>query len=110
MSSTHVFVFSGFMFDYQVLIHRKLGLSLYLVVALSLMFSMQMICLSFVEGILIPFGICNLFLDNYGAAYGQLVNKDKSTFYLGASHFHRQHQVKKILGFKLGTSPFSYLG
>ncbi|XP_004296004.1 PREDICTED: putative ribonuclease H protein At1g65750-like [Fragaria vesca subsp. vesca] len=50
------------------------------------------------------------FLDNYGAASGQLVNKDKSTFYLGASHFHRRHQVKKILGFKLGTSPFSYLG
>ncbi|KAL6212117.1 hypothetical protein ACLB2K_017338 [Fragaria x ananassa] len=50
------------------------------------------------------------FLDNYGVASGQLVNKDKSTFYLGASHFHHRHQVKKILGFKLGTSPFSYLG
>ena len=38
------------------------------------------------------------------------MNKDKSIFYLGNSYSHRRMQVKRILGFKLGTVPFTYLG
>ncbi|KAL6193242.1 hypothetical protein ACLB2K_034326 [Fragaria x ananassa] len=50
------------------------------------------------------------FLERYGQASGQLVNKEKSTFYLGDSYAHRRKAVRRILGFKFGTTPFTYLG
>ncbi|KAM5546473.1 hypothetical protein ABKV19_002467, partial [Rosa sericea] len=51
-----------------------------------------------------------LFLDSYGAASGQLVNKNKSTFYMGDSYSHRHKHVQRILEFKSGVAPFTYLG
>lgn len=45
------------------------------------------------------------FLERYGQASGQLVNKEKSTFYLGDSYAHRRKAVRRILGFKFGTTP-----
>ncbi|KAL6139472.1 hypothetical protein ACLB2K_057776 [Fragaria x ananassa] len=50
------------------------------------------------------------FLESYGQASGQLVNKEKSTFYLGDSYAHQSKAVRRILGFKFGTTPFTYLG
>ncbi|XP_062020822.1 uncharacterized protein LOC133737235 [Rosa rugosa] len=51
-----------------------------------------------------------LFLDEYGAASGQIVNKEKSTFYTGDNYSHWRRVIKRLLGFKLGTTPLTYLG
>ncbi|XP_024178419.1 uncharacterized protein LOC112184393 [Rosa chinensis] len=50
------------------------------------------------------------FLTLYGEASGQLINKNKSTFYLGTPYLHRQRYFKRLLGFKRGVTPFTYLG
>ncbi|XP_024177848.1 uncharacterized protein LOC112183741 [Rosa chinensis] len=48
--------------------------------------------------------------EEYGAASGQIVNKEKSTFYTGDNYSHRRRVIKRLLGFKLGTTPLTYLG
>ncbi|XP_062028868.1 uncharacterized protein LOC133744853 [Rosa rugosa] len=50
------------------------------------------------------------FLESYGQASGQLVNTEKSTFHLGDSYAHRRRPIHRILGFKCGSAPFTYLG
>ncbi|KAL6221415.1 hypothetical protein ACLB2K_009166 [Fragaria x ananassa] len=51
-----------------------------------------------------------LFLESYGAASGQIVNKDKSTFYMGEAYSYRRGRVHRLLGYKSGSAPFIYLG
>ena len=50
------------------------------------------------------------FLDKYGATSGQIVNQDKSTFYMGESYSYRRKRVRRVLNFKSGVAPFVYLG
>ncbi|CAN6545200.1 unnamed protein product [Malus baccata var. baccata] len=50
------------------------------------------------------------FFDRYSRAFGQFINKAKSTFYLGSTSRNRKAMVKSYLGFKEGKAPFVYLG
>ncbi|GAU50559.1 hypothetical protein TSUD_180290 [Trifolium subterraneum] len=54
---------------------------------------------------------CLLHLFNsYGAISGQVINKQKSTFYSGAIPNSRLVMITNLLGFSVGTIPFTYLG
>lgn len=49
------------------------------------------------------------FLDRYGRDSTQIINKDKSIFYLGSISRHHKVVVEQYLGFKQGKVPFVYL-
>lgn len=52
----------------------------------------------------------NDFLEDYGEASGQRINRDKCVFFLGKTATSRLAGIKAILGFENGTLPFTYLG
>lgn len=52
----------------------------------------------------------NTFLGHYAAASGQIVNCNKSSFFLGSRSQHRKDAVASILNFSEGSLPFNYLG
>lgn len=47
------------------------------------------------------------FLDDYGAASGQIINKETSCFYLGKNASTRQRTVADSLGFAEVSFPFT---
>jgi hypothetical protein len=46
----------------------------------------------------------------YAETYGQLVNPQKSSIYAGSISNHRLSQIETMIGFKIGSLPFTYLG
>jgi len=46
----------------------------------------------------------------YAETSGQLVNPQKSSIYAGSISNHRLSQIATMIGFKIGTLPFTYLG
>ncbi|GAU25788.1 hypothetical protein TSUD_222460 [Trifolium subterraneum] len=46
----------------------------------------------------------------YGEASGQIINPSKSTFYVGSISAARANRIADMLGFSIGTLPFTYLG
>lgn len=50
-----------------------------------------------------------IFLD-YAETSGQLVNPKKSSIFAGSITNHRLNHIANIIGFKIGTLPFTYLG
>jgi len=47
---------------------------------------------------------------NYAEASGQLVNPQKSSIYVGSIFTAKLNQIANLIGFKIGTLPFTYLG
>jgi hypothetical protein len=50
------------------------------------------------------------FMEEYACNSGQEVNKDKSLLFLGTFAVPWQHNIQSIMGIKVGTLPFTYLG
>ncbi|KAL6209869.1 hypothetical protein ACLB2K_020808 [Fragaria x ananassa] len=50
------------------------------------------------------------FLDEYALNSGQVLSKEKSTFFIGSSHACRQEEIQNVLGIDRGSLPFKYLG
>ncbi|KAK9943242.1 hypothetical protein M0R45_008856 [Rubus argutus] len=50
------------------------------------------------------------FMEEYACNSSQEVNKDKSFLFLGKFTVPWQHNIQSILGIKVGTLPFTYLG
>ena len=57
-------------------------------------------------------GIRNLmsFLDEYAQNSGQVVNKNKSSVFLGKFAKRREVVIQRLLGIRRGSLPFTYLG
>lgn len=52
----------------------------------------------------------NDFLDDYVNSSGQIMNRDKSLFFLGKAASVHKHNIQAILDFIEGSFPFYYLG